>query len=247
MLSEIPSEQFAAALNACAREVLAECLITAPPVDALLLAERLDLLVARDATMQQRARFVRLGQTNGAGRGTILLADEPRPERRHWAVAHEVGESIAYRVFTALGVSLVDIPTSGRETVANQLASCLLLPHDWFAADGNALDWDLLELKLIYATASHELIARRLLEMRPAVIVTLFGQGLPQWRQSNVVARPPRLTSPEIETWKTAHQRAKPARYYGQDLPAGIDGVRCWPVHEPSWRREIMRTTLQEW
>jgi len=247
MLSEIPSEQFAAAIDSCVREVLAEGSIVRPPVDALLLAGRLDLLVARDSGMEGRARFVRLGQGGGAGQGTILLADEPRAERRHWAIAHEVGESVAHRVFASLGVSPVDIPTAGRERVANQLASGLLLPHDWFAADGNSLGWDLLELKKIYATASHELIVRRMLEMQPTVIVTLFDQGQTQWRQSNVVGRPPRLTMPEIETWRTTHQQGKPARYCGEDLPEGIEDVRCWAVHEPGWRREILRMELERW
>jgi len=247
MLSEIPAEQFAAAVDACAREVLAEGSIAGPPIDAMQLARRLELLVARDSSMERRARFVRLGQAGGAGQGTILLADEPRAERRHWAIAHEVGESVAHRVFAALGVPLVDIPVAGRERVANQLASGLLLPHNWFAADGNALDWDLLELKQIYATASHELIARRMLEMRPPVIVTLFDQGQAQWRQSNVVGRPPRLTTQEIETWRTAHEQGKPARYFGRDLPEGIEDVRCWAVHEPGWRREILRMEIEAW
>jgi len=247
MLAEIPAEQFAAAVESCAREVLAEGLITAPPVDMLLLAERLELLIARDSAMQGRARFVRLGQANGAGQGTILLADEPRPERRHWAIAHEVGESVVHRVFAMLCVSLIDIPPAGREEVANQLASSLLLPYDWFAADGNAFDWDLLDLKQVYSTASHELIARRQLEMRPTIIITLFDQGKPQWRRSNLAGRPPRLTPQELETWHTTHDTGKPAKYYGEDLPEGLKDIRCWPVHEPDWRREIMRTEIEQW
>ncbi len=247
MLSEIPSEQFAAAIEACAREVLAEASVLAPPVDALHLARQLNLLVARDASMAGRARFVRLGMTNGAGQGTILLADEDRTERRHWAVAHEVGESVACRVFAALGVSYVDIPSSGREAVANRLAGSLLLPRDWFASDGNAVDWDLLELKRIYATASHELIARRQLEMRPAVIITLFDQGQITWRRSNTTGSPPRLTMPERETWQTTFECGRSAKYCGPDLASGIEGIRCWPVHEPGWRREILRTELAEW
>jgi len=89
------------------------------------------------------------------------MGEEPRLERRQWAVAHEVGESIAQRVFVRMGVSFVDIPPAGRERVANHLASCLLLPRDWLISDGEAVEWDLTELKKIYSTASHELIARR--------------------------------------------------------------------------------------
>ena len=184
MLTEIPIEQFAIALDDCAKEVLAEGRISEPPVDALQLADRLRLVIARDTAMQVRARFVRIGERGRSGRGTILVGEESRPERQQWAVAHELGESVAHRVFAALGIAPVDIPPSAREQLANHLASCLLLPRDWFAADGCNLDWDLYELKQRYSTASHELIARRMLEMSPPVMVTLFDQGKTVWRKT---------------------------------------------------------------
>ncbi len=244
MLTEIPAEQFAAALDACADEVLREAEVAAPPVDAVSLARRLNLEVACDLTMGVRARFVRLGE---AGQGTILVADDPRPERRQWAVAHEIGESVAHRVFDLVGADLRDIPPEARERVANRLASCLLLPRMWFAADGRAVDWDLIALKEIYRTASHELIARRMLEMSSPVIVTLFDQGQSQWRRSNVLRRPPPLTPPESQTWRRAFDGGRATRYDCGDLPEEIDDVRCWPVHEPEWRREILRTGLEGW
>lgn len=245
MFAEIPPEQFAAALDDCAREVLAEGRVERPPVDAFDLAERLDFVVARDSAMEVRARFVRLG--NGVRRGTILMADDPRPERRHWAVAHEIGESVAHRVFALLGVALADLPATARERVANHLASCLLLPRDWFAADGRTVDWDLWELKQIYRTASHELIARRMLEMPPPVIVTLFDQGRLQWRRSNALRRPPPLTPAETACWRLAWEQGQPTSCTDEDLPEEVEGVRSWPVHEPGWRREILRTALRLW
>jgi hypothetical protein len=244
MLTEIPPEQYAAALDACADEVLREVEIAAPPVDAILVARRLRLQVASDTAMDVRARFVRLG---GTAEGTILLADDPRPERRQWAVAHEIGEFMAHRIVELLGVELADLPPSGREGIASRVASCLLLPRSWFADDGRAVEWDLPTLKEIYRTASHELIARRMLEMSSPVIVTLFDQGKLQWRRSNVLRRPPRLTPPEEKTWREAFDGVRATRYDGDDLPEGIADVRCWPVHEPGWRREILRTGLEGW
>ncbi len=247
MLTEIPVEQFRLTVERVASEVLAEVEWLRPPVDALAIAERLDLLVARDSTMDVRARFVRLSEIGRAGRGTIMLADDPRPERRQWAVAHELGESMAHRVFVQLGVPLVEIPLAGREQVANQLASCLLMPRDWFSADGEALGWDLSEMKKIYSTASHELIARRMLEMTPPAIVTLFDQGAMQWRRSNVGSRPPALTPAEASVWRAAFESSQATDYEESELPEGISQIRCWPVHEPGWRREILRTDLVEW
>ena len=247
MICGIPAEQVQSVVDACAREVLAEAGISGPSVDAFRLASELGHTVARDFGMEQRARFARIANSSESGQGAILLADEPRAERRHWAVAHEIGESVAYRVFSALGISTLEIPDSVREQTANYLASALLLPRDWFASSGQACDWDLFDLKRHFATASHELIARRMLQMNPSIIITLFDQGAVQWRRSNVLAHPPRLTSTEQSVWRTSFELSEPAIFEPDVLPVEFQAVRCWPVHEPGWRREILRTELQDW
>src|SRR5947209_20402179 len=115
MLSEIPEDEFTAALDACASEALWEAGVAAPPVDALTVAEGLKLVVARDFAMPYRGRFVRLADRDGdggGGQGTIVVGVAERPEREQWAVAHEIGESIAYRVFERLGVAFDEaLPT----------------------------------------------------------------------------------------------------------------------------------------
>lgn len=246
MSPDIPEEQVCTVVEGVALEVLAEGGVFEPPVDAMLLARRLGMIVARDGVSEVRARLVRLNGSDGPDHGTILLADEPRPERRHWAVAHEIGESFAYRVFEDLGLQAVDAPPSAREAVANRLAGCLLLPREWFLRDGAALDWDLFELKMRYATASNEMIARRMLEMPPPVIVTLADHGRRQWRRSNRHFRTPPMTQPEIDAWQVAHVRGEPAQCDSGELPEGIGDVRVWPIHEPDWKREIIRTALSD-
>jgi hypothetical protein len=244
-LGEIPAEQIREAVERAARETLAEGDWHAPPVDAEALARRLGMTVSRDAVgAATRARFARLG--GAAGQGAIFVAEEPRLERRQWAVAHEIGESVAWRVFAELRVGAADAGERAREDVANRLAGCLLLPREWFAADGAAVDWDLIELKARYATASHELVARRMLEMRPAVIVTLFDQGRAVWRRSNVLHRAPPLTPAERDAWAAAHATGQAAACERSELPEGVEDVRAWPVHEEGWKREIVRTALAD-
>src|SRR6187402_2454770 len=156
MLSEIPEDEFAAAIDACAAEVLWEAGVIEPPVDTLAVAERLEIFVARNVPMPYHGRFVRLAGRSGRDRGqdTIAVATAERPEREQWAVAHEIGESVAYRVFDRLGVAFDEALPTARELVANRLASAILLPRRWFAIDGRDRDWDLLELKERYCTAS---------------------------------------------------------------------------------------------
>ena len=157
----------------------------------------------------------------GALAPTILLRSDPRGERRHWAVAHEIGEFAAYRVFTQWGVDVREVAPRAREEVANRLAGRLLLPTAWFLADAASGGWDLLALKSQYATASHELIARRMLECPPPVIVTIFDHRAVSFRRSNV---PGQVPPPSAAEWPVAHgpRRRLPAA----DRRRPADGAR---------------------
>jgi len=246
MIAEIPVEQAREALETVADGALAQAGVAGPPVDAAALAKRLGMVVARDAQAGVRARFVRLAGVGERTPGTILLADDPRPERRQWAVAHEIGESLAHRVFDELGVDPCEAPPAAREEVANRLAGRLLLPRRWFAADGAAVAWDLLALKARYSTASHELIARRMLEMRPAVIISMFDQGRGVWRRSNRLPPAPPMAAAEQAAWKVAHSTGRAVQCEADELPEGIVDVRAWAIHETQWQREILRTEIED-
>ena len=104
-----------------AEEVLTECGVLAPPVDALELAARMDLPVAFDEIQPGRGRLKRL-----AGRPAIFVQPEERHERLQWSVAHEIGEACAHRVFTRIGCDPEDVSAGQREQVANVMASRLL-------------------------------------------------------------------------------------------------------------------------
>ena len=246
MLAEISDQEFAAGLDAVAAEVLWEAGIAGPPIDALAVAEGLQLEVTRDFAMPHRGRLVRLAEPhNSGGVGTIVLGAAERPEREQWAIAHEIGESVAYRVFERLGIGFDEGLPTGRELVANQFASALLLPRRWFAADGRDRDWNLPELKERYSTASYELIARRMLEMQPPVVITVCDQGQVHWRKSNVTARPPELTPEERAVWRSVHESGRQADEI-QNAELGLERVRCWAIHESDWKREVIRSDVAE-
>src|SRR4051812_43402399 len=100
-------------------EALADAECNRPPIDALELAEELGLWVAVDRRQSARGRLVRLAQPEPAvDHGAILLRPDPRPQRRQWACAHELGEHRAWEVFGRLGIDVCDAPDAARETVA---------------------------------------------------------------------------------------------------------------------------------
>ena len=243
MLAEYTREELAAGLDAVAMELLTQAGVDGPPVDAFAVASRLGITVALDDRQQGRARYVRLsGHRRQSRRPTILVRSDPRGERRQWAVAHEIGEHAAYRVFLRWGVDVRVVDPRLREEVANQLAGRLLLPTAWFTADAAADAWDLLALKARYATASHELIARRMLECSPPVIVTIIDQGAVYFRRGNLPGRTPPLSTVEKDCWLTVHREAQARRSHEGPLT-----VQGWPVHEAEWKREILRAEVEEW
>jgi Zn-dependent peptidase ImmA (M78 family) len=242
MLSEIAPEEFAQALDGVAAAVLGEAGWDNPPVNCLLIARRLGLEVAYDSRQPGRGRFVSLRSFESEQtRESIFLRPEPRPERVQWAVAHEIGEKFSHQVFAALGVDPREAPRGARETVANHLAGRMLLPSEWFEADAADCGWDLLALKARYATASHELIARRMLDFDPWIVITVFDNDRQTFRRSNRYRRKPELAATEIECRQLAAQRRSP-----QAVEAHGYRVQAWPIYEADWRREIMRTERDE-
>lgn len=240
MLPEIAPEQYAKTLDGVADELLRDAGLDRAPIDALRLAAAMDIVVAVDARQAGRARFVRLrGQARARTRDSILIRPEPRPERRQWAVAHEIGERVAARVFDRLGIEALDAPPAARESVANELAGRLLLPSTLLRREAAACDWDLVELKRVFATASHELIARRMLDFATPVVVTVIDQERTSWRRSNVPGRVPSRTDRENAVWNEARLRGLPTEH-----AHGLQRWRCWPMHEDDWRREILRWDL---
>ena len=238
MLPELTAHEFSAALDAVAAGVLDMLDDVTPPIDALELARALRLAIAWDDRQTGRGRIVRLRPPGSVEpQGSILLRPEPRRERVQWAVAHEIGEACACRVFDRLGVDAREAPAGARETVSNQLAGRLLLPRDSFGADGRDWDWDLFELKSRYATASHELIARRMLDFSPPITITVFDHGRRTLRRGNTSRRPPPLVSNELAAWRTAHEQSRPV--IAEDPGCR---VQAWPIHEVDWKREILRT-----
>jgi len=239
MLAEIAPEELASAVDRVAADVLAAAGIGEPPVDALRVAQRLGLAVAWDDRQAGRARLVTLA---AAGRQTaaILMRHDPRAEREQWAVAHELGEALAERVFGELGVDPREAPRQGREMVANAIASAILLPREFFATDGPALEWDLVALKERYRTASHELIARRMLDCSLPVYISLYDQDRLTWRRSNTSGRRPPPSELELNARRRAHESGEAVIEFGPPK------IQVWPIHEPAWQREIVRVQIDE-
>ena len=242
MLPEIPQEELIQVLDDTACRLLRDAAITEPPVSAFDVAACQGIKIGRVGASQPRGRLVRL-QTlpGGQAQPSMFIRDDPRRERRHWAVAHEIGEANAHRLFEELGVRPAEAPAGAREELANLLAGRLLLPQRWLAEQGAACDWDLIALKQVFETASHEMIARRMLEFSGSMIVTIFDHAEVTFRRATHGSRALPLCDAERQAQKESHRSGKSRETWQTDCR-----IRVWPIHENDWKREIMRLDMPD-
>ena len=201
-------------------------------VDAVQLARRIGCGVVFDREQVSRGRVKQF-----RSRVAIFLKPDDRPERVQWAASHEIGETLAHRVFQRVQIDPTVCETGLREHVANLLACRLLLPRQTFFADVISTGESLFRLKEIYTTASHELIALRLLDRPIPGCVTVIDQGRITKRRATSSHCSQDFLPRERNCWEQSHQQCSYQEHSDQELD-----IRCWPIHEEHWKREILIT-----
>ncbi|MGE3804120.1 MAG: ImmA/IrrE family metallo-endopeptidase [Gemmataceae bacterium] len=237
-MEDLDREEVVAVLDRMVDELLARAGLAEPPVDAIALAQKhLDMVICVDRTQENRGRAQRAG-----GKRHIYLRPEPAEERHQWTVAHEIGEHLKAELLERLGVPPEKTPALAGESLANLFAHRLLAPTCWFAEDARAVDFDVLELKRRYRTASHELLAWRFLDLPQACIVTVVDNDRISKRRSNG----PRIKSKRLEPVEArCHELVRRTGTPQLQRARGWT-VQGWPLHRPDWQREILRSVLDD-
>jgi Zn-dependent peptidase ImmA (M78 family) len=237
MLDDMQREDVVAVIDQMVEELLEAARVTAPPVDAIALAQgHLGMVVCLDKRQAQRGRAQRSG-----AKPQIYLRPEPTEERHQWTVAHEIGEHLKAELLERLGIEPGETKAMTGESLANLFAHHLLVPSCWFKPDAKELDCHLLKLKRRYKTSSHEVIALRFLDLPEPCVVTVIDNDHVSRRRSNGPRVSRELLPAETKCRLSVNRHARP-RVVRAD---GIT-VRGWPVHTPDWKREILRTTFDE-
>jgi Zn-dependent peptidase ImmA (M78 family) len=235
MTDNLERDEVVAAVDRTVQELLEAAGVEGPPVDAIALAQRhLGMIVCLDRRQPQRGRAQR-----AAGHKQIFLRPEPREERHQWTVAHEIGEHLKSSLLGRLGIEPSRTRVMMGESLANLFAHRLLVPTCWFAADAPQLDYDVLALKQRYRTASHEVIAWRMLDLPEPVIITIIDNDHVSRRRSNAWPTRRALAPAEKQCQEYVH-------YYSRSRLVQEAGwtVYGWPVHQADWKREILRSLV---
>jgi Zn-dependent peptidase ImmA (M78 family) len=237
MTDELSREEVHETVDRMVEELLEAAGVQGPPVDAIKIAQRhLGMIVCLDRRQQQRGRAQRAG-----ARRQIFLRPEPSEERHQWTVAHEIGEHFKADLLARLGLEPGQTRAMSGESLANLFAHRLLVPTPWLRDDAPACDFDLAELKARYATTSHEVIAWRLLDLPHPCIITVVDNGHVHRRRSNAWPTRKELQPAEAECQRYVNHYSRP-RVVAQNGWT----VQGWPVHQPDWKREILRSVVEE-
>jgi hypothetical protein len=236
MIEDLSREEVVAAVDRAVEELLDRAGMTAPPVDAIVLAQRhLGMTVCLDRRQQQRGRAQR-----AAGRKQIFLRPEPTEERHQWTVAHEIGEHLKAGLLQRLGLAPGQTRAMAGESLANLFAHRLLVPSCWFAADAPAAGYDLLDLKQRYRTSSHEVLAWRMLDLPEPCVISVIDNDHVHRRRSNGFRVNRQLAPAERKCQRYVNHYSRP-----HIVREGGWTVQGWPVHQPDWKREILRSVVE--
>ncbi len=236
MIEDLPREEVLGTVDRAVEDLLKTARLEVPPVDVIRLAQQhLGMVICLDRQQPQRGRAQR-----SAGRKQIFLRPEPSEERHQWTVAHEIGEHLKASLLQQLGIEPSQMRATAGESLANLFAYRLLVPTCWFATDAPQHNYDVLELKKRYHTASHEVIAWRLLDLPEPCIITILDNDHISRRRSNAWPIRHELTPPEQECQRYVH-------YYSRPRLVQENGwtVHGWPVHQADWKREILRSVVE--
>jgi len=239
MFEDVPREQVQEVVDQAVAELLAGAGMERPPVDAIVLAQRhLGMVVCLDRRQEQRGRAQR-----SAGRKQIFLRPEPTEERHQWTVAHEIGEHQKAALLERLGIAPDRTQPMAGESLANLFAHRLLVPSAWFAGAAAECRFDLHELKQRFVTASHEVIAWRMLDLPEPSIITIIDNDHIHRRRSNAWPVNRQLSPAEEECRQYVNSYSRPRVVRQENWT-----VQGWPVHQVDWKREILRSVIDgEW
>lgn len=227
MTEDLTREELTEAIDVVVVQLLDAAGCHEPPVDALTLARRhLGLVIPTEANTTGRGRTARR---------------EVSAERQQWTTAQEIARHFKSRILEELGLPADQPAPLLGESLANLFAFRLLAPTTWFADAARTCGYDLFALKERFATAGHEILAWRMLDLSEPCVITILDNGSIVRRKGNAFRPPKGLARAESACVEHVHEYSRP-------FEVSRDGwsVQGWPVHTVDWRREILRSVVDE-
>jgi hypothetical protein len=209
--------------------------VTAPPVDALRVAEdHIGIpveIVEPETDDRGRPRPSTRRPTAG-----IVLSPHMTAEQRQAAAAQGIARALLPDLLRKLGV----VPGSESKQAAAHLrgllAARLLVPTKLFRTALRQCRYDVPALKAVFPTATFEAVALRLLDLDEPCVIAVVDDGIVAARRGNGAAESRKLTPAEQECLEQVMHLDRPAR-----VRTGGWTAHGWPVPNRPFRRVVLR------
>jgi predicted transcriptional regulator len=230
------------AIDRSVRHLLAAEGVTAPPVDAVTLAQDAFGLTVVEREPDDEPEPGRFGPRPPRRRSREVVLHPGQSEAARQAVcARACAKELVPGILTRLGVT----PGTEARGAANQLAGLiaprLLLPGPWFERDARRAGFDLLELKDRYPTVGYELLILRTLDIDEPAVVAVVDDGTATTRRSNRQPVGRALFPAEVRCCERVRAEREPQR-------VRHDGwtTQGWPIPDGPFDRIILRSVPDE-
>jgi Zn-dependent peptidase ImmA (M78 family) len=170
----------------------------------------------------------------------IHLPADASVETQQWTAAHAIGKHLEANLQQRIGLDPKESRGLKGESLANLFAGRLLVPTRWLAEESQNTGHDLFALKERFASASHEVIAWRLLDLPEPCIITVMDNDRVERRRSNAWWINRELSVPEKRCRQQMQDAGGPCEYREDGWT-----VQGWPLPGGDGKREVLRSVVE--
>ncbi|WP_439629249.1 hypothetical protein [Gemmata sp.] len=238
---DFSQEELVEAVERLVNGLLERAGVAAPPVDALRVAEEhlgipVEVIEPAEEDEHGRRRPRARQQTQG-----VQITDDMTDEQKNKAAAAGIARSLLPEVLKKLGVPLGAEDRSLRTHIASLVVPRVLIPTRLLRAALRDCKYDVPALKTVFATATTEAVALRLLDLDEPCVIAIVDDAVVALRRSNRFAVPKALEAAE---------RACLAKVAELELPhrVRLDGwtTTGWHVPDRPFQRIILRSVRDD-
>jgi hypothetical protein len=215
--------------------------VTTPPVEALRIAEEhlgIPVEFVEPAEEDEHGRRRPRARPKGSG---IFLSPEMTPEQRNKAAAEGIARTLLPDILRKLGIPLGSEEKALSTHVRGLVVPRILIPTRLLRAALRECKYDVPALKKVFATASTEAVALRLLDLDEPCVISIIDDGVVALRRSNRFVAPKTLEAAERTCQAKVAELELPHR-----VRQGEWTAQGWPVPDRPFQRIILRSVRDD-
>ncbi|MCE9561014.1 MAG: hypothetical protein K8U57_03060 [Planctomycetes bacterium] len=238
---DFSQEELIEAVERLVNGLLERAGVTAPPVDALHIAEDhlgIPVEIVEPAEEDEHGRRRPKARPQGSG---IFISPDMTPEQKHKAAADGIARTLLPDILRKLGIPPGSEDKALSTHVRGLVIPRILIPTRLLRAALRECKYDVPALKKVFATASVEAVALRLLDLDAPCVIAIIDDGVVALRRSNRFAAPKTLEAAERTCQAKVAELELPHR-----VREGEWTAQGWHIPGRPFQRIILRSVRDD-